>query len=159
MKSPRLPQISWTSPAGFLRVITALRMVLQFASARQILHPLDGSPQALQTVLFQAYGERKLVIGSVDVGFGIFLRDSAGRARRKLPPATFDQVKEMVAGVLVSQHPHKKVAKTFAKLLFTLPPIDTVFGREFNEDSPEEQPGEPSIRQGTSFSEFKNKKT
>ena len=83
-KTPRLGE-TWASPAGYSRVGTALRTVLQFASARRILHPLDGSPQALLTVMFQAFCDNQLVIGSVDVGFGIFLRDSAGRARRRAP--------------------------------------------------------------------------
>ena len=141
-KTPRQLE-TWTSPAGYSRVNTALRTMLQFVLARQVLHPLDGSPQALLIVMFRAYNKCKLVIGSVDEGFGIFLRDSAGRARRKLPPATFAQVEEMVAGVLVPPTQGRGIGRAFRNLHYTLTPIDTVFGKEFNEDSPEEQHGEP----------------
>ena len=95
--------------------------------------------------MVQAFCDNQLVIGSVDVGFGIFLRDSAGRARRKLPPATFAQVEEMVAGVLVPPQENRKFINVFGNLNYTLTPMDTVFGKEFNEVSPEEQPGEPRM--------------
>ena len=111
-------------------------------------------------MMFQAFYDNQLVIGSVDVGFGIFLRDSAGRARRKLPPATFAQVKEMVAGVLVPPQENRKFINLFGKLNYTLTPTDTVFGKEFKEDSPEEQQGEPRMAwSGDKFSEGGRKET
>ena len=148
-KTPSLEEC-WTNPGGYSKVTAALKTLLRFVTARRILHPLDGSPQALLSVLFQAFGDGKLVLGSVDVGFGIFLRDSAGRARKKQPPATFAQIEEMVAGVLIP--PQWDRHRLLARLNYTINPTDTVFGWEFNEDSPTEQSEEPRMtRSGDRF--------
>ena len=148
-KTPGLEEF-WANPGGYSRVTVALKTLLRFVSARRILHPLDGSPQALLSVLFQAFGDGKLILGSVDVGFGIFLRDSAGRAKKKQPPATFAQIEEMVAGVLIS--PQWDKHRLLARLNYTINPTDTVFGKEFNEDSPTEQSEEPRMtRSGDRF--------
>ena len=148
-KTPGLEEF-WANPGGYSRVTVALKTLLRFVSARRILHPLDGSPQALLSVLLQAFGDGKLILGSVDVGFGIFLRDSAGRARKKQPPATFAQIEEMVAGVLIS--PQWDKHRLLSRLNYTINPTDTVFGKEFNEDSPTEQSEEPRMtRSGDRF--------
>ena len=145
-KTPRLEEC-WTNPGGYSKVTAALKTLLRFVSARRILHPLDGSPQALLSVLLQAFGDGQLILGSVDVGFGIFLRDSAGRAKKKQPPATFAQIEQMVAGVLILPQADRRCLKALGKLNYTINPTDTVFGKEFNEDSPTEQSEEPRMTQ------------
>ena len=87
-KTPRLEKC-WTNPGGYSSVTAAISTLLQFVSARRILHPLDGSPQALLSVLLQAFGDGQLILGSVDVGFGIFSAGQRGESEEETAPGHF----------------------------------------------------------------------
>ena len=53
----------------------------------------------------------------------------------------------MVAGVLILPQADRRCLKALGRLNYTINPTDTVFGKEFNEDSPTEQSEEPRVTQ------------
>ena len=90
----------------------AFDAILTWVAARRVAFPVDMSPVALQKAISEAYFKQRLPKEGYAQVFSDYLLESANKARLKLPPPQYHEVRQMVEHACIDGRAGRAVTPT-----------------------------------------------